>query len=274
MVEWSRNTPWRQGQVLPEAAAIALNLSKDSIVVVISHDCDLTAAPDKEPVVEVICGRPVDDEDHGNFAHAKVSRTLHISFPCGEQTQWVELTATKKMSIPKEKLAEFRPRTDLCLEPAGNAILQRWLAARYRRAAFPDAFEKRLKATGLEGELTRILKHLGEHIVAIFFDVDDGREAIRTEVSDTYALRIYLLHSTEPDPEKAQAAAEEACRRIEVAFQKKLLAPTGKWTLIELCDCSAISDEALSYKQSALFKQWRLDQLSLREYPPRPMLET
>lgn len=277
MVEWSRNTPWRQGHVLPEEAAVALNLKKlqaaePTAVVVISHDCDLAAAPGSEPHVEVICGCLIDSPD-GNFTYAKAPRTLHVPFVDGDREQWVELVATEKVLISKTDLAEFSPRTDFHLESSGHATLQRWLAARYRRAAFPDVFDKRLEDSGLRDKLTRILRPTGEHIAAIFFDIDDGKEETRIDPSDTYTLDIFLVYTTALDPEKAQAAAEEACRRIEVAFQKKLLAPTGKWTFIELRDCSVISDEALSYKQSTLFKQWRLEQLSLRKDPHEPMLE-
>lgn len=270
MAEWSRNTPWRQGHVLSEEAAAALKLSKDLIVVVVSHDCDLAAAPDREPVIEVIRGRPVNDKDHGNFAHAKVPRVLHIPFVCGSQTQWVELVATEKISIPKTGLAEFSPRAGFHLEPTGNAILQRWLAARYKRSAFPDAFDKRLEDSGLRDKLTRILEPLGEHIRAIFFDLDDGKEIDHIYPDDTYVLAIHLLYSTESDPEKAQAAAEKASEEIERAFRAKLSSPTGRF--IELRECSVISDQSMTVWQSLQFKEWRSEHLSLRKDPPHPTL--
>lgn len=272
MVEWSRNTPWRQGHVLPEEAAVALSLSKDSIIVVISHDCDLSAVPDKEPAVEVICGRLVNDQDHGNFAHAKAARILHIPFVCGDETQWVELAATEKVSISKTKLVEFSPRTDFRLESPGNVILQHWLAARYKRAAFPDAFDKRLEDSGLRDKLTRILEPLGEHIRAIFFDLDDGKEIEHIGPDDTYVLVIHLLYFTESDPEKAQAAAEKASEEIERAFRAKLSSPTGQWMFIELRECSVISDQSMTIWQSLQFKEWRLEHLSLRKDPPDPTL--
>jgi hypothetical protein len=277
MVEWARTTLWRQGHLLTEEAATTLNLKSTHprpVVAVISHDCDLAATPAKEPNVEVILGRLIDSPD-GNFAHAKNARKLHIPFINeNRKQQWIELIATEKSAVGKTELAAFVPRTDLSLDRAGHSTLQQWLARRYRRAAFPDAFENRLKENGLQEVLTDILKPLGEQIVAIFFDVDNGQEAVRTDPADTYALRVYIAYATEPDPVRAQAAAEEIRDKIETAFRQKLFEPTQQWKYIELCECIAVSDEALTYRQSGLFKQWHLEYLSLREDPPGPMLKS
>jgi hypothetical protein len=276
MVQWDRKTPWRQGHLLTHEAATTLNLKglqPQAVVVVISHDCDLAATPSKEPNVEVIRGRQIETPD-GNFAHAKNARALHLPFIGGNQKQWIELLATDKLAIGKADLAAFAPRSDLRLDQAGRSILQRWLAGRYRRAAFPDAFENRLKENGLQEKLIGILKPLGEHIVAVFFDVDNGQEAVRTDPSDTYALRIYIAYATDPDPGKAQAAAEEVRDKIETAFQQRLFEPTQQWKDIELCECITISEESLTYRQSTLFKQWHLEYISLREDPPGLMLKS
>jgi hypothetical protein len=276
MVEWDRTTPWRQGHLLTEEAATTLNLGNEqprAAVVVISHDCDLAMAPSKEPNVEVIAGRVIDAPD-GNFAHSKNARTLHVPFIGGNRKQWIELCATDKLAIGKADLAGFAPRPDLGLDQSGHSTLQRWLAGRYRRAAFPDAFENRLKENRLQEKLVGILKPLGEHIVALFFDVDDGRDEVRTDPTDTYALRIYVAYATDPDPRKAQAAAVEVRDKIETAFRQKLFEPTQQWRYIELCECVAISDESLTYRQSTLFKQWHLEYISLREDPPGPILKS
>lgn len=278
MAEWNRTTPWRQGHILSEEATAALHLKSGeqqerAVVVVISHDCDLATVPAKEPQVEAILGRLIEKPD-GNYVHAKNSRTLHVPFICADQEQWVELTATEKLAISKTNLAGFAPRTDLRLDPSGRSTLQLWLAARYRRAAFPDAFENRLKGNGLHEKLAGIVKPMGEHIRAICFDVDDGKEEIRTNPEDTYALTIYVLYSTESDPEKAQTAAEDVREKIEFAFQQALFEPTQQWRHIELRECIVISDEALTYRQWTFLKQWRMEHLSLREEPPGPMLQS
>ena len=61
MAEWKRNTPWRQGNLLPNSAIAELGLCEngnlaEAIAVVASHDCDLAQDPQSEPDVEVIIG--------------------------------------------------------------------------------------------------------------------------------------------------------------------------------------------------------------------------
>ena len=57
MGEWDRRTPWRQGHILTAVTVANLRLvpepNPDSLVVVVTHDCDLAQDPGVEPVVEV-----------------------------------------------------------------------------------------------------------------------------------------------------------------------------------------------------------------------------
>ena len=50
MTQWGRDTPWRQGHLLPDEAVGALGIRSDSgdpkIAVVISHDCDIAQPPE------------------------------------------------------------------------------------------------------------------------------------------------------------------------------------------------------------------------------------
>ena len=222
MAEWARETPWRQGQALSDETAKAFGLAHPetpaaTVVVVVSHDCDLAQLPQSEPAVEAIVGRFIDAAD-GNCTHAKNVRRLHIAYARCADNALIEMTATAKIMLPKAELADHLPRGDLHLAANEHSILQRWLAARYRRAAFPDEFDKRLDNSGMKERLSKILKPLGQHIPAVFFDVDEGRDIKRNGPGDTYTLDIYLLHTTEPDSAKAETAANEARKQIEAAF--------------------------------------------------------
>jgi hypothetical protein len=277
MAEWSRETPWRQGHVLTDETVDRFALrdaqSPESIVaVVISHDCDLAASPDKEPEVEVIVGRLIEKAD-GNFTHAKTPRVLHIEFATAEGGRFVELAATRKVRISKTDFADHEPRPEFNLGPAQQSILQRWLGARYRRSAFPDAFEKRLDKSGADRRLSKMLKPVGEHIRGIFFDVDDGNEVQREEPDDTYALAIVLVYTSQPHGHESEALALKVKEQIESLFEELFFNENNSWKNIELVECIVMSDEALTYAQSLMLKQWRLEHLSLREEPQESMME-
>ncbi|MGH8807205.1 MAG: hypothetical protein ACREX0_04935 [Noviherbaspirillum sp.] len=278
MSNWDRNTPWRQGNLIDLDAAKRLGIEHNAFPeatapVVISHDCDLAQSAANEPFVEVIVGRFVSAAD-GNFTHAKNLRKLHLPYVDGNREVFVELVAVDKKLVPKEgdgALAGNQPAA-IRLSPQARSVLQLWLAARYRRAAFPDEFDRRLGDTRLREQLSKILKPLGVHIPAIFFDVDEGEEVARQGADDTYSLTITLLYSTDVEPEKAESDAMAAKKAIEDAFKRKCC-NEGVWQWIELRDCEVIADTALTYAQSCIFKKWQADHISLKSDPPQAVKE-
>lgn len=275
MVEWSRETPWRQGHLVSDDAVEALglrhpNVPDRTLVIVATHDCDLTQKPAAEPMVELVVGHIIDKLD-GNSTHAKVPRRLHIAFS-GDVPCLAEFEATAKVSVPKERLAGFKPRGETYLSPENAGIFQVWLASRYRRSAFPDEFERRLKDEKLAEKIAKVLKPHGELISGIFLDVDDGREVSRDGPEDTYTLDIYLLHPVEPDFGAAEAAASSAAEAIRKAFNERLFKPTRTWRHIELRACEVVAESVLTYQQFKQLKRWRLEHLSLAGDPQQPVL--
>jgi len=271
MAEWNRETPWRQGHLLGSDAVAALELRhtiepEQTLVIVASHDCDLTQHPDGEPFVEVVVGRMLANRD-GTYAHAKSARKLHVEFT-GTTACWGEFEATAKVTIDKWLLNEIKPRTDATLSPEDQATFQMWLASRYRRSAFPDEFERRLtRETKLNDKITKAVKPYSELISGVFFDVDGGVEVTRVGPDDTYTLDIIILHQAEPNFDAAEKAADEAAKAIEKAFKDKLFTPTKTWQQIELRSCEPISESVLTYQVFKQLKRWRLDHISLAAAP-------
>jgi hypothetical protein len=279
MAAWTRETPWRQGHVLTAEASIALGLVDPQNgaalrAMVISHDCDLAQDCETEPVVEVIVGKVLDAAD-GNLTHAKNSRRLHLSCEVQGAEVFLDLPARGKAEIVKEKLADYEPDEHVFVTATDLSVLQRWLAARYRRSAFPDEFERRMNDTGVTRRLVRILEPLGNDLVAVFFDVDEGAENSRQGEEDVYSLGVELLYSTEEDPNRALASAERAAEEIRVLFRSRCFVESPGWRWIELIACEPISDQAMTYAMSLQLKRWNVDYLSLRAEPPaEPLRES
>lgn len=277
MAEWNRETPWRQGHLLGNDAIGALGLRhniapEQPLVIVVTHDCDLAQAPEGEPYIEVVVGRVIGEKD-GNCTHAKNARKLQVEF-AGDAAFWGEFEATNKVSIDKQKLNLFTPRSDAHLSPESHAILQMWLASRYRRSAFADEFERRLtsKEFKLHEKIAKAVKPHGNLIAGIFFDVDGGEEVTRDGPNDTYTLDITILHAADPDFDSAEKAANAAAKAIKTAFNEKLLKPTNTWQHIELRFCDVVSESVLTYQQFRQLKRWRLEHISLAADPQQPVL--
>ncbi len=155
-------------------------------------------------------------------------------------------------------------------------MLQRWLAARYRRAAFPDEFDRRFKdETGVAERLARVFKDSGNHVPAVFFDIDGHEDLRRNGPDEPFEVFITLLYATNVDPTEAESAASTAAKRIEEIFKSRCTvdrAGTKVWQWIELQGVEVISDQALTYADSLQLTQWHADHISLRSEPEQPML--
>lgn len=280
MTKWDRNSQWRQGLVIPAESITAIglthaNIEAPTIAVLVSHDCDITQAPEVEPYVEVIIGNIVAASD-GNCTHGKNPRRLHLPCTGGSRKVIIDLSATAKHAIAKtggDGLGAHHPASDLRFTLAEHNLLQRWLAARYRRAAFPEEFDRRLdRETGVWNALLKILKPTDRHISAVFVDLDDGEQCERQGVDDCYTLAIYLLYDTADDPDAAETATQTAADQINALFVKKCRTG-GNWRWIELVECMSIADTAMTYAQSQSLRKWNLDYLSLRSDPIGPIGE-
>ena len=138
----------------------------------------------------------------------------------------------------------------MILDPLGRNILRRWLAARYRRSAFPESnLSEDWIILGLKERIAKILARHGTLIRAIFFDLDEGQEIERRPADDLYTLDMYLVYTSE-DPDRALAEATAAAHAIEAAFASKLNKQNTGWELIELRGCTPISDAAIDGKTS------------------------
>lgn len=272
-----RETEWRQGLVLQHQAASALGLTcaedpDSTVVVVISHDCDIANHAESEPMVEVIVGKRI--ASLGADSNAKTARRLHVEFQTDEGAVAVELVAVHKVSVEKHRLLSTTPRAGWALAPEGLATLQIWLAARYRRAAFADEFERRLKdkPARLDKKIAKALVAPSRHIVAVFFDVDEGLEKHRVGLADAYQLRMTLLYDGTQDEPVAYEAAQTAADTIQHAFEAAFFRDDA-WQSVQLLSCTPVSDSVMTVAESRLLKQWRLDHLSLDDDPQQPLLD-
>lgn len=274
-----RQITWSQGQMIPPEAALAFQLiaaeqAATHLPVVITHDCDLAAAVEKEPHAEILVAHPT--AKLGAAANAKVARRLELLLHSRSGPQVIELLASQKRTVPKAALFEYAPRQDVWLAPQDRLILQRWLAARYRRAAFPEAFETRLRTKvgrrTLVEHIEAILDEGGEWIRCLLFDLDEGEMTERERPDDAYRLGITVLYASALDEPKAYAAATAAAEAMEQIFARAFERPGGAREYIDLRYCDPVSDAVLTVQQREQLTEWRLEYLSLAADPPHAMV--
>lgn len=266
---WTRDTPWRQGNILPTDAAKELKLTHQdtpdkTCVIVISHDCDLANGNLQiEPAVEVIIGRIVQNQD-GNFSWAKSPRTLHLDVQHNNVKVVIELIATSKRLVPKNMLAPFVPDATYSLSGKSLSVLRSWLSARYNRTAFPDAFVEQLSQTKTDRSLAKLIEPTSNLLSAVYFDVDGGKEIDRTDGSP-YELSIVLTYPPGDDPDQTADEVEKLEESIETLFSNKHFdLTTNKWSGIALKQCMSISEDDLTVSKTRSLAQWRFEYMTLK----------
>jgi hypothetical protein len=262
------NTEWRQGHLLNAADIKRLFPSQDDsanlVAVVISHDCDLAREPAAEPVVEVVFGKVVEKLD-GNLTHAKNARKLQVAVTGGSQQANIELHAPQRSVFPKTELITTSPSASLKFAKDEVTILQSWLAARYRRSAFPNEFNNRLASGKIPRELSKKLEPLGELVSALYFDLENDEEI--ADEKGVYKLGIYILYTEDGDDDKFSKITnlvKEIKQIFQNAFYKN---ESDEWFQVELIDCEEISDRAMSIGLVGKLKRWNADYISLRAAP-------
>ncbi|OAI10558.1 hypothetical protein [Methylomonas methanica] len=267
-----RDTEWRQGCVLIDEDAYALGLveskASDKRIVVISHDCDLPN--NAEPRVEVIVGAVIQKADP-MFARARNPRCLHLRFSkqTGEE-MCVELRHSNRIDLPRAQFFELGCHDrDFILNPDEKRGLKQWLAARYGRPAFPNAFENRLRKLvgkkSVEYNIGKILEPASTHLVGLFFDLGDDRVS---ELSDgePYFLSISVVYDATEGGQVARDVAEKAAIDLEALFYRAYGTPEVA-NEIALEKCNAVADTYLTLADLRKVDQWRLEYISLRETP-------
>ena len=265
-----RDTDWRQGDLLTQEVAdrlTALNgvVGEKHRVVVITHDCDLPH--DGETLVEVIVADVV-TEANPQFAYAKNPRKLHLGYEiAGGESIVIELRHTERRAVPKDEFEKHAARDgNTSLPVDAKRALKQWLAARYGRPAFPNAFEERLrksisKKNTVERQIGKILEPEAKHLVGLFFDLGEQRSA-EVQTGEPYALSISVVYAATEGGKLARESAEKVAGQLQELFEKAYGKPDTA-TEIALDACEAIADTSITLADLRRVDQWRLEYISL-----------
>ncbi len=263
MGEWHREAvAWAQGQLLSQTDVQRLGLSlaeqpDATLVLIISHDCDIANDMTREPDVEIVVGHIVAMPDPNNL-FAKNPRLLELPFQ-GTKVFCARFNVHTRRNLSKEELLSCTPDA-ASLEQKSLQVLQAWLASRYKRPAFPDDFDQHLKDADLHKRLKKLGEIYGHLVSGLLFDLRPKNGG--------YELGIAVLYVTGSDPLVAFKQAEQYAKGITKAFEKKFFDHTTEtWQFIELMSCDPISEDDLTFSQARNYQRWNLDAVSYAADP-------
>lgn len=260
---WSRNTPWRQGSVLAQKDFLSVGLTSWidlSLAIAISHDCDIANDNlDIEPSVEFIFACIL-EQNGGNNTYGKNPRTLHLDYKQNGQTVWIEMLASKRVTIAKNKLEGIQPDETYELNHS-QQILQSWLAARYRRHALPNSLVERLRP--VFGYIEKLGKRNSSGILSFRLDYEPKDELPHDEPYEFWLSIVYI--------DEYRTIAEDIANSLKIEFAK-LLQKTKDSGMVDLRKCEAVSEMEFTLRDMRDTVEFHLEHLSYRSEPPGPIL--
>lgn len=273
------NTKLQQGCILSPEDAHKLSLvelmEKDNYcVVVISHDCDL--ANNGEINIEFIIAT-IKPKVDSRLTNAQSPRCLHLSFCKPDKTHiHIELKHDNKGQISKEQINSLNTLTYLTISEENKRILKHWLAARYGRPAFPDAFETRLRKKIQKETVIRQIKNIFEpvspHLIAVCFDLGKDRFS-ELDDEEAYFISISIIYDAVEGGPNARVIAESTAKNLKQLFFEAYGAPDSA-TDISLEECTAIADTEITLADLRKVDLWRLEDLSFQDTPHSTLITT
>ncbi len=181
----------------------------NSLLCVISQDCDLDAAADKEPLVDLLIGRPI-AHTAPEFTQNRNPRVFDAKVSLEGQERAVRFQMHEKAFAPKEWFTGRQPHASADLSAESVKYLRFWLRDRYVRTALPNALIKRIDPT--KDKLAKSLKKVEG--LRLFIDYSPKDEL--TDVTIPYRLELHALFDERiADPKTCQEAYIQCIRRFE-----------------------------------------------------------
>ncbi|KTS31444.1 hypothetical protein [Pantoea dispersa] len=263
---------WLQGHVLTDADSTELGYRKEddhlTKVVVISHDCDIQSPSDAS--IEIIVGKLV--KSNSQFTNAKHPRIIHLRYENqnGTELNAIELKHVNRSIVKKDDFKVHNPCDNYPIDSDEKRALKQWLAAKYGRPAFPDEFEKRIRAFDdrkkkirFENEVAEILRVHSEHLLGLYFDLGENR-FIDLPEQEPYELSIYAVFDSEKGWTDAEQDTRELCQKLRERFEFYYGTP-DRAQMISLENCEAISDSEFTLSQIRKMDHWRVEYISLED---------
>ena len=239
---------WRQGSILSSAliedlihsGTLPTTVTAEDILIVVSHDCDVTnPSLANEPSAELLLACLVPEGTlNGALTHGRNPRRFHFLVGIDENPKAVEARANDRFVIGRAQLASHEPDPSRkCSWQTRDEIVQ-WLIKRYHRAAFPDAFNDRIRKASKP--IAKVLKAYGQDLREIFIAMDSWDEL---PGGKPYRLKLVATMTSEEfgDPGKrlhAQQALDAMEERLQgcsdIEIDETLLASEGDVSLDDI----------------------------------------
>ena len=215
----------------------------------LTQDCDLIHHDlDAEPNVEVAFAKHVDKPNKG-YTWSKNARELHLRDASLDQS--LAFQSRHRKQLARHELCRCAPASD-GLHLDSVRLLARWVSRKYFRAAFPGAFNNRLRAK--ENKIKKLLQKNAGHFHEIHINV------AAEELPDGQDYNVIVLCIAADESAEGQEDYE-ATQQLGKDFQKLLDECDG----INVVECEVRYRSEVTLEDLDPFQRWDFDSITIRQ---------
>ncbi|WP_151796524.1 hypothetical protein [Acinetobacter soli] len=258
---------WRQGSIVNQQDVIAilssskLSYSEEIILIVASGSCDVANLND--PYIEFSIAKKIESYN-GTFGFNKNPRKLHLKMDVllSEKEMIsgaVELLGHEKIQIHKTEIPEgIVPDPTRILSAQELRYYVDWLAGRYKRPAFPTAFDRRLDAVWMKKKRLKEADKVNDLVLGVYARVYPEIELLDHE---NYAVNMFVMVKSDLSTEQI-LSVQTLINSYKEAFTE---ANMDIDTNIPM-----ITEDKISVKRFKEYQRFNMDELSYKNNGPYP----
>lgn len=206
-----------------------------NLLIISLYDCAvINPCFHSEPWVNVLIAKRIDSSNK-QFQNGRNERRLHFSISVSGQDESFEVNASSIIQFERSKLLELNKHEDYLVQDDSAHSLKHWVAERFRRDVWPDAFNRAIRKA--EKRLKRFYERRNSHLSGVYLKLDSWVEKHEDEkyhvcaivVIEDKSLRSLRRALKEAQPALANASNEELDNVLLNEF-KVALGDTVAWT--------------------------------------------
>lgn len=258
---------WRQGSIVNQQDVRTIlsfsdiSYSEEIILIVASGSCDVANLSD--PCIEFSIAKKIDSYN-STFGFNKNPRKLNLKIDVllseKEMVQEaVELLGHEKIQISKAEIPEGiipDPNRIILVEELRYYV--DWLAGRYKRPAFPTAFDRRLDGAWVKKKRLKAADKVNDLVLGVYAKVYPEKELLDHE---NYFVNMFVM--VKPDLNEAQKlTVQSLIDSYKEAFTE------AKMDLDS--NIPMITEDKISVQRFKEYQRFNMDELSYKSNGPYP----
>lgn len=147
---------------------------EDNLIIISTYDCAvINHCFDAEPWVNVLIAKRIESMKK-DFQNGRNERKLHFPIDVDGEDHYFEVNAASIFQFERKLLLDLTKLANYDIQEHAALSLKSWLAERFRRDVWPDAFNNSTKSA--KGRLKSYYKRRNDFVSGVYLNLDTWEE--------------------------------------------------------------------------------------------------